>query len=137
FPRFSYNARFLPAIYREEAGAADFLDRFLANMEGINTVLEGRIAAAETYLDPRAARTEALDWLSSWFDIMLDPAWREERRRLFLRHVTEFLGWRGTRAGLAMALRLAFDEDLDDHDFAFGGPLAQGPGSIRIVENFS
>jgi phage tail-like protein len=137
FPRFSYNSRFLPAIYREDDDAADFLDRFLANLEGMNTVFEGRIAAAEAHFDPRTIRAEALDWLASWFDVMLDPAWREERRRLFLRHVTEFLGWRGTRAGLAMALRLAFDEDLDDDDFAFGGTLPQGPASIRIVENFS
>ena len=137
YPRFSYNARFLPALYREEPGPADFLDRFLANMEGINTVLEGRIAAAQVLLDPRTARAETLDWLASWFDVMLDPSWPEERRRLFLRHVTEFLGWRGTRAGLSMALRLAFDEALCDKDFAFAGPLAEGPGRIRIVEQFS
>jgi hypothetical protein len=68
---------------------------------------------------------------------MLDASWREERRRLFLRHVTEFLGWRGTTAGLTMALRLAFDERLDDCDFAFGGTPVWRQGSIRIVENFS
>lgn len=137
YPRFSYNARFLPALYREDPGPADFLDRFLANMEGINTVLEGRIAAAQALLDPRTARAETLDWLASWFDVMLDPAWPEDRRRLFLRHVTEFLGWRGTRAGLSMALRLAFDERLGDEDFAFGSTCPDGPGSIRIVEQFS
>ncbi|MEO6092091.1 MAG: phage tail protein [Novosphingobium sp.] len=137
YPRFSYNARFLPAVYREDPGPADFLDRFLANMEGLNTVLEGRIAAAQVLLDPRTARAETLDWLASWFDIMLDPSWGEDRRRLFLRHVTAFLGWRGTRAGLAMALRLAFDECLTDRDFTFGGTQPEGPGQIRIVEHFS
>ena len=37
YPRFSYPQRFLPAVYREDPFAGSFIDRFLANMEGINT----------------------------------------------------------------------------------------------------
>ena len=137
YPRFSYSQRFLPALYREEASAASFLDRFLSNMEGINSEIEGRVASAQAMFDPRIATTEMLEWLATWFDVMLDPAWDEARRRMFLMHAMEFFGWRGTVQGVKMALRLAFDPDLTEADFRFGGPECIRPGSIRIVEAFS
>jgi phage tail-like protein len=137
YPRFSYSERFLPALYREQTEPADFLDRFLANMEGVNSVIEDKIAAAQWLFDTRSASPEMLDWLSDWFDVVLEPSWNDARRRLFLRNATTFFGWRGTIAGMTLALRLAFDESLTDADFAFGGPQCTGPGTIRIVENFS
>jgi phage tail-like protein len=137
YPRFSYTERFLPALYREDAVSGSFVDRFLASMEGINTVIEGRIATAQAQFDPRTARTEMLEWLAGWFDVMLDPAWPESRRRLFLAHATEFFGWRGTIAGLKLALRLAFDQRLSGADFRFGWADCSCPGTIRIVEAFS
>src|SRR5207253_1878580 len=47
YPRFSYLEHYLPAVYREDAASASFLDRFLANFEGTNTAIEDRIAAAQ------------------------------------------------------------------------------------------
>lgn len=61
YPRFSYPQRFLPAVYREDPFAGSFIDRFLANMEGINTVLEGRIVQAQALLDARTAPAESFD----------------------------------------------------------------------------
>lgn len=137
YPRFSYAQRFLPALYREDANSGSFVERFLANMEGINSGVEDRIAAAQTQFDPRTARTEMLEWMASWFDVMLDPAWNESRRRLFLANACEFFGWRGTIAGLKLALRLAFDTTLTAADFALGKGDCNCAGSIRIVEAFS
>lgn len=137
YPRFSYPQRFLPAVYREDTVSASFLDRYLASMEGMNSIIEARVASAQTFFDPRTVPAGMLEWLASWFDVMLDPSWNEERRRLFIANAMTFFGWRGTIAGVKMALRLAFDAILTADDFRFGGADCICPGSIRIVEAFS
>lgn len=137
YPRYSYPQRFLPAVYREDPVSASFLDRYLASMEGMNSVIEARVASAQTLFDPRSAPAGMLEWLASWFDVMLDPSWNEERRRLFIANAMTFFGWRGTIAGVKMALRLAFDAKLSADDFRFGGADCICPGSIRIVEAYS
>lgn len=136
FPRFSYSQRFLPRVYSEDESTADFTERFLANMEGVNTSLEERIAAARLLIDPRTVPEDALDWLADWFDVALDPSWDERRRRLFIRHAVDFFGWRGTVPGLLMALALAFDPTIDECDFLFPGAPQDGLSGIRIVEHF-
>lgn len=131
YPRFSYLERYLPGVYREDETSASFLERFLANPEGFYTAIEDKIAAAQILFDPGAAPAEALDWLTSWFGLLADPAWGEARRRLFLKHIMTFFQWRGTRRGLELALRLALDACADDSLFAPGrDPIA----GIRIVE---
>lgn len=136
YPRVSWS-RFLPAMYREQPGPADFLDRFLANMEGISSSLEGRIATAEVLFDPRTAPADSLDWLAGWYDTALDPAWDEDRRRLFIAHAASFFGWRGTLRGLGLALRLAFDDKVSARDFDVSQPDCDAPGGIRIIESYS
>jgi phage tail-like protein len=133
YPRFSYLDHYLPAAYRENAGSASFLDRFLASFEGFFTNIEDRIAAVQLLLDVRSAPAEALEWLASWFGVALDPAWDEARRRLFLRHATDFFEWRGTVPGLMMALRLVLDDCPGDSIFDIRP--ARSP-AIRIVEKF-
>jgi phage tail-like protein len=136
FPRFSYPERFLPAVYRENPQDADFIERFLANMEGVNTTIEGRIAQMQALLDPRCAPDEALDWLASWFDVALDPNWEDWRRRLFIRHAMDFFQWRGTVHGLRLALSFAFGQCLDEAAFQAPGPTGARPPAIRIVEAY-
>ncbi|HKV10069.1 MAG TPA: phage tail protein [Thermoanaerobaculia bacterium] len=133
YPRFSYLDHYLPAVYRENAESASFLDRFLANFEGIFTRLEDRIAAFQLLLGVQSAPAETLEWLASWFGVALDPSWDESRRRLFLRHAVDFFEWRGTVPGLRMALRLLLDECPDDSIFDL--PPKHTP-AIRIVEKF-
>jgi phage tail-like protein len=133
YPRFSYLERYLPAVYREHAESASFLDRFLANTEGFFTDIEGRVAGAQALLDYRTAPPDTLEWLASWFHVALDPAWDEPRRRLFIRHAAEFFEWRGTVPGLRMALRLATERCADDSTFA---PQARRSEGIRIIERF-
>jgi phage tail-like protein len=126
YPRFSYLNHYLPAVYLEEPEPASFLDRFLANLEGFNTVLEDRIVAARMLFDVRSAPADVLEWLASWFGVALDPAWDEQRQRLFIRHAMDFFQWRGTPHGLQMALRLAFDEKPTDAIFAPPGSSCSG-----------
>ncbi|MBV8519263.1 MAG: hypothetical protein JO197_17850 [Acidobacteria bacterium] len=133
YPRFSYLEHYLPGVYRENDASASFLDRFLANAEGFFTNIEDRIAAAQCLLDTRCAPPETLEWLASWFDVALDPAWDEQKRRLFLRYAARFFEWRGTVPGLMMALRLVFEDCPNDTIFDVDRPRRAGP---RIVEKF-
>jgi phage tail-like protein len=134
YPRFSYLERFLPAAYREERDSASFLDRFLANLEGFYTGIEDAVAAAQTLLDPRTTPPQTLEWLAGFVGVVLDPAWDEARRRLFLRHAPDVFRVRGTMRGIEIALRLALDPCVDDGLFTGAeGPALRGP---RIVESF-
>jgi phage tail-like protein len=133
FPRFSYLERYLPKLYREDEPSASFLDRFLANIEGIQTNIEDRVAAAQELFDPRTTPGDALDWLIGWFDFAADPSWSEERKRLFLRHAADFFAVRGTIPGIQLALRLALDTCDDERLFE---PDAGLRGASRIVERY-
>jgi len=136
YARFSYPQRFLPAVYREDTAAGQFLERWLANMESTLTGIEDRIATAQALFDPRAAPAGALDWLADWFDVAFDPAWDEARRRLFVRRALDFFRWRGTVHGLRLALTLAFDRCTDEKMFDGPAALAERPQAIRIVETY-
>ncbi|HEY2031765.1 MAG TPA: phage tail protein [Myxococcales bacterium] len=133
YPRFSYLERYLPAVYRDDIDSASFLDRFLANLEGLFTSVEDKMAVAQLLLDARTAPPEALDWLASFFGVALDPAWDEGRRRLFLRHAMQFFAMRGTVRGLTLALHLALSDCPDDSLFAAAPDLTE---SFRILEWF-
>jgi phage tail-like protein len=147
--RFSYRDHYLPELYHEtEFGTpaeeiirrvpphtpdtrtpadfttpADFLERFLDNLEGILTPLEERIASAYLLTDPRTAPESALEWLASWIGATFDPAYPIERRRELLRVAPALYRRRGTLAGLRLAL-----------DTATGG--ACSGGEIVVVEDF-
>ncbi len=138
YPRFSYPQRFLPAVYREEPMHADFLERFLANMEQVNTQIEDRIVGVHALFDPASTPVEALDWLAAWFDLALDPAWDERRRRLLVANAPAFFRWRGTAHGLRMALALAFEPCIDPAVFAEpdGDRSASPRTGVRIIEAY-
>lgn len=135
-PRFSYLRQYLPPVYREDETSASFLERFLANFEGQWTSLEDRMASLQVLLDARTAPAETLEWLASWFGAVLDPAWDESRRRLFLRHAMTFYAYRGTVRGLHLALRLMFDCRPDDRLFNVAVPVQGRQARYRIVERF-
>jgi phage tail-like protein len=136
YPRFSYLEHYLPAVYREDGQSASFLDRFLANLEGFYTAIEDKIAAVQLLFDPKSAPSEALDWLAGWFDAALDPVWDERKRRLFIAHAVDFFQYRGTIRGLQMALRLAFEDCVDESLFTETAADAARPQAFRIVEKF-
>ncbi|HEY6168306.1 MAG TPA: phage tail protein, partial [Verrucomicrobiae bacterium] len=136
-PRFSYQEKYLPALYREQefgpeadrvatgrpSTRADFLGRFLANFEGVLTPLEDRIAGAWLLTEPRKAPDEALGWLGSWIGVAFEPWFPAERRRELLRRAPELFGRRGTLDGLRLALDVATG----------GGVLGDHEGRRRIV----
>jgi phage tail-like protein len=135
YPRFSYLSNYLPGVYREDTQSASFLDRFLANVEGLYTSLEDKIAAAQILFDIRSAPSEVLDWLAGWFGVALDPSWDEARRRMFIAHAMDFFQYRGTIRGLTMALHLALDQCADETIFD-QSESARRLEPIRIVERY-
>jgi phage tail-like protein len=136
YPRFSYLENYLPAIYRENDQSAFFLDGFLANIEGFYTALEDRIAAVQMLFDVRSAPPDALEWLADWLGAALDPAWTEDKRRLFITRAVDFFQYRGTLRGIRIALRLALDNCADESIFEPQTREQKRRDSIRIVERF-
>lgn len=138
--RFSYRDRYLPRLYRErefvdDAGGlepsdatpastpADFLERFLANIEGMLTPLEDRIAAAHLLMHPEAAPEESLEWLAGWIGVAFDPVLPAPRRRRWLAAAPEMARFHGTRRGLELALEVAS-----------AGAVSRG--EIVVIEDF-
>jgi len=142
YPRFSYLRQYLPAVYQDDPVSADFLDRYLANVEGFFTVLEGQIASVQELFDPRIIPSDYLDWLASWVSIALDPSWSDQTRRLVLQHVPQMLRERGTPAGIVRAIRLMLDATPDASLFqeqsCSSGACTNTSDifSVRIVESF-
>jgi phage tail-like protein len=134
YPRFSYLERYLPAVYREDPASGSFLDRFLANVEGLYTSIEDRLAAVQVLFGADTAPPEALDWLAGWFDLALDPLWDERRRRLLLRNAWRFFQARGTIRGIELMLRLTLDRCVDDG--VFDEPRPPALAVPRIVEAY-
>jgi phage tail-like protein len=135
-PRFSYLREYLPALYREEESSAEFLDRFLANFEGLFTHLEDRIVAATALFDVRTAPDATLDWLGSWLGLVLDPAVNAARKRLLIRFAVPLFAYRGTTQGLRLATELVLSECVKPDDFALPSGSQNQPYGIRIVERF-
>lgn len=146
-PRFSYLERYLPDVYRQDPTSAHFLERFLANIEGMSTELEGRVAEAQSLFDERTVDAEYLDWLASWIGVTLDPSWDETRRRLFLAHAPQMFRQRGTLLGLARAIRLSispcvdetlFDDDTLANDVGArtGCSSTSDPFGVRLIESW-
>ena len=134
YPRFSYLRRYLPGVYREDDASGSFLDRYLANVEGLSTAIEDRIGAAQVLLHPETVPADALDWLAGWFELALDPLWDERRRRLFLANAMRFFQARGTIRGVEIALRFALDRCLDAT--VFDQPHPPALATARIVESY-
>lgn len=133
YPRFSYLHRYLPQVYADEDAPGRFLERYLANTEGLLTDLEGRIADADLLFDGRSVPSQYLGWLASWLGTVFDADLDVRRRRLFLQHASKLFATRGTSAGLVLALRLVLDECPEA---AFEEGTADSAFTVRIAERY-
>lgn len=133
YPRFSYLEHYLPAIYSEDPLSASFLERWLANFEGLYTNLEDKIEHIALLFDPRTIPPDALVWLACWFGLVLDPLWTVERKRLLIRHIDQLYRMRGTVQGLEIAMHLYLDRQVDESIFT---TPQSATSTVRIVENF-
>ncbi len=122
YPRFSWQANYLPGHFHQQAplpavtpelaepaNGADLRERLLACFEGLMTPLEERIAAAETLLYPEAAPASFLPWLAGMNATRLHRHWPEPRQRRWIAQQGDLQRQRGTFGSLCRALDIITD----------------------------
>ncbi|MDQ4049382.1 MAG: phage tail protein [Actinomycetota bacterium] len=94
----------LPAIYQD----GDFGMRFVGALE---TLLDPPVAvldALHAYFSAELAPADILELMAAWLGVELDETHDVADRREVVRRAAELARRRGTKAGLELALRLAF-----------------------------
>ena len=94
----------LPAVYQE----GDFGMRFIGALETLLDPIVAVLDALPAHFSADHAPRDVLDLLSSWLGIDLDESQTPAQRRAMVRQAAELGRRRGTRAGLDLALSLAF-----------------------------
>ncbi|WP_405986735.1 phage tail protein [Streptomyces sp. NBC_00872] len=91
----------LPALYLEQ----DFLRRFLSALDDVLAPILLTLDNLPAHLDPRSAPEDLLDWVAQW--VAAEPHRDEpvERRRTAVTGAVDRHSRRGTRGGLAEAVR--------------------------------
>lgn len=105
----------LPAVYRE----SDFGMRFVQGLEELLDPVVCLLDALHDHIDPALAPDDLVELLAAWLGLETDDAPRTQHREI-LRLAPELSRLRGTRAGLALTLRLTFP-DLGLHVYDHGG----------------
>ena len=114
---------YLPAIFRQDPFAGQFLLAFEAVLSGVGGQpgLETTISRIASYFDPAATDAEFLPWLAGWVALSLRADWDEPTRRGFIARIVPLYRLRGTPAGLQQMLTLYTGEPVDIYD-AFDNP---------------
>jgi phage tail-like protein len=92
----------LPAAFQED----DFCQRMMAALDEVLSPLFTTLDCFDSYLDPRLAPPDFVDWLASWVGIDIDETWTLERLRGLILDVVALYRIRGTAAGLAAHVNL-------------------------------
>jgi phage tail-like protein len=96
----------LPAVYQE----GDFGMRFIGALETLLDPIVAVLDALPAHFSADHAPRDILDLLSAWVGIDLDESQTPAQRRAMVRRAAELGRRRGTRAGLELALSLAFPD---------------------------
>src|SRR5688500_3810437 len=94
----------LPAVYQE----GDFGMRFIGALETLLDPIVAVLDALPAHFSAGHAPRDVLDLLSAWLGIDLDESQTPAQRREMVRHAAELGRRQCTRAGIELALRLAF-----------------------------
>ena len=126
--------KYLPEIYSDD----EFTGRYLLIFESIMAPLTWIIDNFDQYLGSEMAPLEWVQWISSWFDVLLLPEVPEARQRAILKQIGWLFLRRGTRVGLERLLELYFGVSVritEPHDqpahFVVQLPLSQSPVQIE------
>jgi phage tail-like protein len=94
----------MPSVYQD----GDFGLRFL---EALETTLDPIVATLDVlarYFHASLAPRDVLGLLAAWVGLPVDEGWPDDRLREALKRESEVSRRRGTRAGLVLALEIAF-----------------------------
>ena len=94
----------LPAVYQD----GDFGMRFIGALETLLDPIIAVLDALPAHFSADHAPRDVLDLLSAWLGIRLDESQTPAQRRAMVRHAAELGRRQGTRAGIELALSLAF-----------------------------
>ncbi len=94
----------LPEVYQQ----SEIMGRFLLIFESMFAPISYIVDNFDLYLDTEIAPSEWLQWMASWFDILLLPDLPIEQQRRIMGQVGWLYMRRGTRAGLSRMLELYF-----------------------------
>jgi phage tail-like protein len=125
----------LPAMLQED----EFLRRFTAAIDDVLTPFFATLDSLDSYVDPRLAPADFLDWLAGWVGLDLDPRWSEDIRRRVTSSAAALHEARGTAKGLRAELALLTGGDVEVEEpggvawsAVAGGPLPPA-GPARVV----
>jgi phage tail-like protein len=102
----------LPALYQED----DFTQRFVSAFDAALAPIFAALDNFPAYLDPWLAPEDFLEWLGSWFGIVLDESWSPARRRALVSRAFEFYRMRGTASGLKEQVEVLTGGAVDLHE---------------------
>jgi hypothetical protein len=116
--RFCYQDEYLPALFQQTAlsdetdqtalaSPPDFRERLLANLEGMLSPIENRVAAAEYLLDPDAAPASQRRGSAAILGARSTPAGRKRGAGARSPRRAASLRLRGTHNGVCLALDIA------------------------------
>ncbi len=97
--------KYLPEVYDD----FEFIGRYLLIFESVAAPLFWTIDNFDLYLSPEVTPKDWIQWISSWFDLLILPELPMAKQR----NIMEQLGWlflrRGTPSGLERILELYFE----------------------------
>ncbi|MFF7140645.1 phage tail protein [Streptomyces sp. SID2888] len=121
----------LPAVYLDQP----FLERFLGALDEVLAPVLLTLDNLPAHLDPRTAPEDLLEWLAGWVAAEVDGERSADRRRAVVAGAVARHRRRGTRAGLAAAIRVetGLEPEISESGATSwsGEPGSALPGSAR------
>lgn len=102
----------LPALYLDD----DFAQRYVSAFDDVLAPVFATLDSLASYLDPRLAPVDFVDWLAGWVALNLDENWSLERRRELVARAVDLHRWRGTTRGLTEHLELVTGGEVEIRD---------------------
>jgi phage tail-like protein len=84
--------------------------RFVGALETLLDPVMGTLDSLPAHFSGELANRSTLGLLAAWLGVELDESWPEDRQRELVARASELARKRGTRAGLELALQIAFPD---------------------------
>ena len=123
----------LPALYQED----DFTQRFVSAFDAALAPIFAALDNFPAYLDPWLTPEDFLEWLGSWFGIVLDESWSLERRRVLVSRAFEFYRMRGTGSGLKEQVAVLTGGTVELHETGGVATSTTAGGALPGSPNFA